>query len=157
MNWEAIGAIGEVVGSIAVIVTLIYLATQIRQNTRSVQSAAIDTTANVSIATRQSIYTSAELSNIWNRGMADPKSLDDDERLRFRLALHNVIWGLWSQYEQAELTGVSGQVWQSTKPILRRIIGSPGGKWFWSGYKHEFAESFVQEVDGIVGRSSEDE
>lgn len=32
MNWEAIGAIGEVAGAIGVIVTLIYLATQIRQS-----------------------------------------------------------------------------------------------------------------------------
>ena len=32
MNWEAIGAIGEVAGAIGVIVTLIYLAAQIRQS-----------------------------------------------------------------------------------------------------------------------------
>lgn len=36
MNWEAIGASGEVVGAIAVILTLLYLAIQIRQNTRAV-------------------------------------------------------------------------------------------------------------------------
>jgi hypothetical protein len=33
MNWDAIGAIGEVLGAIAVVVTLIYLGVQIRQNT----------------------------------------------------------------------------------------------------------------------------
>lgn len=32
MNWEAIGAIGEIVGAIAVLVTLIYLAMQVRQS-----------------------------------------------------------------------------------------------------------------------------
>jgi hypothetical protein len=32
MNWDAIGAIGEIVGAIAVLATLIYLAIQIRQN-----------------------------------------------------------------------------------------------------------------------------
>ncbi len=35
MNWEAIGAIGEILGALAVFVTLIYLAVQIKQNTRS--------------------------------------------------------------------------------------------------------------------------
>ena len=35
MNWDAIGAIGEILGAIGVIVTLGYLAVQIRQNTRS--------------------------------------------------------------------------------------------------------------------------
>ena len=33
MNWEAIGAAGEILGAIAVLVTLIYLAIQVRQNT----------------------------------------------------------------------------------------------------------------------------
>jgi hypothetical protein len=31
MNWEAIGAVGEVIGAVAVLVTLLYLSTQIRQ------------------------------------------------------------------------------------------------------------------------------
>ena len=34
MNWEALGAIGEIVGAVAVVVTLGYLAVQIRKNTR---------------------------------------------------------------------------------------------------------------------------
>jgi hypothetical protein len=33
MNWEAIGAVGETLSALAVLVTLVYLATQIRQNT----------------------------------------------------------------------------------------------------------------------------
>ena len=37
MNWEAVGAVGEVLGAIGVIVTLVYLAVQIRQNTRAME------------------------------------------------------------------------------------------------------------------------
>ncbi len=36
MNWEAIGAIGEIAGALAVVITLIFLTIQLRQNTRSV-------------------------------------------------------------------------------------------------------------------------
>ena len=32
MNWEAVGAFGEILGAIAVLVTLVYLAAQIRQS-----------------------------------------------------------------------------------------------------------------------------
>jgi hypothetical protein len=34
MNWEAIGAIGEILGAVAVVATLGYLATQIKQSRR---------------------------------------------------------------------------------------------------------------------------
>ena len=37
MNWEAIGAIGEVVGASAVFISLLYLALQIRNSRRSDQ------------------------------------------------------------------------------------------------------------------------
>ena len=40
MNWEAIGAIGEVLGAAAVVVTLGYLAVQIRQNSQAVKNSA---------------------------------------------------------------------------------------------------------------------
>ena len=36
VNWEAIGAIGEIAGALAVVITLIFLTIQLRQNTRSV-------------------------------------------------------------------------------------------------------------------------
>ena len=38
MNWDAIGAVGEILGALGVIVTLVYLSAQIRQSTRSSQA-----------------------------------------------------------------------------------------------------------------------
>jgi hypothetical protein len=38
MNWDAIGAIGEVVGAFAVVATLFYLTSQIRQNTNALKA-----------------------------------------------------------------------------------------------------------------------
>ena len=43
MNWDALGAIGEVVGAIAVVATLAYLAVQIRQNNKLSQTTAVQT------------------------------------------------------------------------------------------------------------------
>jgi hypothetical protein len=45
MNWEAIGAVGEVAGAAGVIASLIYLAVQVRQNTRSVEAATYQSVA----------------------------------------------------------------------------------------------------------------
>ena len=38
MNWDAISAVGEIVGAAAVFVSLIYLASQIRQNTNTLRA-----------------------------------------------------------------------------------------------------------------------
>jgi hypothetical protein len=42
MNWDSVGAVGEIVGALAVLITLIYLSVQIRQNTKVARSAALD-------------------------------------------------------------------------------------------------------------------
>ena len=44
MNWDAIGAVGELLGASAVLVTLIYLAVQIRQNTSAAATATYEST-----------------------------------------------------------------------------------------------------------------
>ena len=44
MNWEAIGAVGEVCGAIAVVITLVYLARQLRENTESIKLQSIEAT-----------------------------------------------------------------------------------------------------------------
>ena len=42
MNWDAIGAVGEILGAAAVVLSLVYLATQIRQGTSATRTATRD-------------------------------------------------------------------------------------------------------------------
>ena len=44
MNWDAIGAIGEVCGAIAVVITLVYLSRQLRENTKSIKLQSVEST-----------------------------------------------------------------------------------------------------------------
>ena len=50
MNWQAIGAVGEIGGAIGVVLTLIYLAGQLRQNTNALRSASYEHWNSVSTA-----------------------------------------------------------------------------------------------------------
>jgi len=73
MNWDAVGAVGEIVGALAVFLTLAYLAIQIRQNTRAVQSSAIDSSINRISAMRQSLSENTELATLYLKGGKDPE------------------------------------------------------------------------------------
>ena len=155
MNWDALGAIGEVVGALAVVLTLAYLAVQIRQNTKSVRSGALDNSITTISAARQAVFESAEVSDIYHRGLQSHDNLDEVELLRFRLTMQNALWGIWNIYAQGELTGLSRGVWEAQKPFVLRILLTPGGAWFWTTYKNEFEESFATEIDRIISDSVE--
>ena len=150
MNWEAAGAIGEIIGALAVFLTLIYLALQIRQNTKAVQAAAVDASISKVTSVRQSMYESAEIAGIYIAGLANPDDLDELSRTRFRLLMHNVLMAISNIYSQTNFAGLSSSMWESQLVLLRRVVTSPGGQWFWKEYQLEFDETFRGQIEAIL-------
>ena len=80
MNWEVVSAIAEVLGAAGVIITVIYLAVQIRQNTRFVQGATEQTLMSQEI----DVYTlMATHADVYQRGCDDLASLSKADRIVF--------------------------------------------------------------------------
>ena len=65
MNWDAIGAIAELLGAVGVIVTLAYLAQQISQNTRTVRSSAAAALAQTNNSVGLALVQDADVNRIW--------------------------------------------------------------------------------------------
>ena len=74
MNWEAIGAIGEIFGAGAVVISLFYLASQIRTQNKEARLAAQH---QVLTAFREAslIMSDPELADIFLRGNKDIESV----------------------------------------------------------------------------------
>jgi hypothetical protein len=83
VNWEALGAIGETIGALGVIVTLAYLAIQIRHNSRVAALTAGHSISTGLIEFLERIALDPELHSLWNRALDSPESLDEAERDRF--------------------------------------------------------------------------
>ena len=148
------GSIGELIGAIATVATLAYLASQIRQNTRAVRAAAVDSTISHSFNVRKSIYESEALTRIYNSGSHDPEALSEEDLVRIRLLYHNMLLTLSNIFSQIRLTGLAAKTWSAQIPLLQRILSTEGGEWFWANYCHEFEPSFQQEVARISADSN---
>jgi hypothetical protein len=94
LNWEALGAIAELLGAIGVIVTLIYLSVQIRQNNNHLGGAATTAVFEYQRTLTEMLSADTELYKIALRGNEDLASLDSWEQQRFTLwAIHET--GMW--------------------------------------------------------------
>jgi hypothetical protein len=162
VNWEAIGAIGEVIGALGVIVTLVYLAYQIRQNTvqleqstRSAKAAAVNA-SNVTLReNRQSIFESADMADIYLRGNNEPSELSEVHLLRYRLVMQNVTEAMLDIYSQTSVTNFSPETWATQGvTLVGRVLGTAGGRWFWKNYAANYPAAFRAEVDRILKSSS---
>ena len=163
MNWEAIGAIGELIGAAAVVVTLIYLAVQIRQNTRQLAQNELSsraTAANVcAIAPREmrrTIYESPELTEIWLKGMNNPDELAENDFYRFRLLMQNGIDAIWDVHSQTAVTNFSPETWETQGvTVVERNIATPGGRRVWAQFRENYPSEFRVEVDRILASNSD--
>ena len=122
MSWEAIGAIGEVVGAIAVILTLVYLAVQVRGNSELLQRTvqATRTTNSQSVIENYNDWRAALLdgnnTDVWFRGINDLDALDSNERLRFTFLASSFMWNCWFMYQlqlnEGLMADVNARIWQ---------------------------------------------
>jgi hypothetical protein len=150
------------VSAIAVVVSLIYLAFQIRQNTgqidqntKAAQATAFDSSIAHTMVARQAIFENEDVARIFHEGSIEPDSLTEQDRMRYRLIVHNVLWSIWNLQSQAQVGGLAAETWEAQLMILRRLISSKGVQWFWSNYRGEFGESFQEVVAEILNDVAE--
>jgi hypothetical protein len=69
MNWEAIGAVGEIAGALAVIMSLLYLASQIRENNKSTRYGAVQNLLDNTTQLLGRLSSDKEIMGLWIKGM----------------------------------------------------------------------------------------
>lgn len=162
MNWDAIAAVGEIVGAGAVVVSLVYLAAQIRQNTAQVESqmraqqVASTSSIHQTFSTFRSLIAGTpDNAALWAKGQSDLASLTDTERTRFDFLMMEMFWTFsmpWLFVEQ----GVLGEDYREVvKNTLRPYLG-PGARAWWraSPHRSEYAQGFAAAVDELVEGAS---
>ena len=80
MNWDAIGAIGVILGALAVFASLIYLALQIKQNTLSLRASAKHAATSRQLEYFDTLLGNSDLRTIYREGLKDFSSLNLDDR-----------------------------------------------------------------------------
>jgi hypothetical protein len=128
VNWEAIGAVGEILGAAGVIATLVYLAKQIRDNSLQMKVSSVTSINHLINEAWEPIYYNDRNIRIWAKGQLTPEQLDAEDRMVFSLfmaRLVNVVLTAFSQnrYEKLESDEFSRYV-----GVLRSLLGTPGGR-----------------------------
>jgi hypothetical protein len=151
MNWDAFGAISELVGSIALIVTLVYLAIQLRQNTRATRSVTFQAINDGMSRVTEVFATDPELSRILLRGGPGLEYLSPEERVRFSFALMMVMRRLHAVLAQEQFGMVGADFSEAyERSVLSLLLNSRGEREWWSSAKQAFPKAFVKRIDGIL-------
>ncbi|MEQ8693996.1 MAG: hypothetical protein RIC85_01545, partial [Gammaproteobacteria bacterium] len=111
MNWEAAGAIGEIVGAVAVVVSLVYLAVQIRQNSKIVAANTFQSISATSADIAMRLAESPELSELMSKGFSHPETFTPKETTQFQLFLRASFRNYENYYYQYRLGYFEEEIW----------------------------------------------
>jgi len=150
VNWEAIGAISNILSALAVIATLGYVAVQIRQNTSALRSAATQGTHDQTAAVYDLLASDPQLSDIFVRGLEEPDSLNRVETARFYAFFLGVMFRFQNWYLQTNSQALDKVHIESWARVLRQISGMPGFQRFWQDRRHLFTPSLLNYMEQEV-------
>ncbi len=152
MDMMELGAIGELVGGVAVVVTLGYLAVQIRQNTKSTRYLATQNLVAGQAEANFLFATHEDLAAIIQAGVVDNalEGMTPQDQFRFS----SFMLGIYTQVDYAYHQYLDGQLderyWRRWEQEIPLFLGSSGLAAWWARDKSRFSAEFVEYVDRRV-------
>lgn len=155
MNWEAVGAIGEVLGAATVVATLGYLAVQIRQNTKAVRiqthQAIMDSSNRIADSMAEQNY-----DGMYRKGRKDPDSCSAEELAKFKLIAGQVMNFYEGLYLHHQSGAIDEDFFVNRWKTFHRIMQQPGFRRMWSDMAGSYyAVSFTRAVDQLMAEETE--
>jgi hypothetical protein len=160
MTLQDLGAIGEFIGGIAVVITLVYLAVSIRQNTKSVRTSTYQAILDSSRSDTELLLVHPHLERVYRVGRRNPEKLNDDERPLFRMLVAQLLLSAESLFLQHQQGAIDSDYWQRRQQTLRGLLSQPGVRQWWAarGTPREYYDpGFRELVDSILGEVADRE
>ena len=158
---EDLGNLGDFLGGIGVVVTLIYLAHQIRQNTKQIRQNTTAVNAEAHRARREgasavnlAIAQDAELAALFRSGLGNFKALAPDQHTQFSFLLAEVVIAQEAAWDEITLGTLAESGLPIVEDALSRFLGTPGGRDWWAMYRMGYPVDFRGFVDRLVASTS---
>jgi len=150
MNWDAISAIGQIVGAFGVIVSVIYLAQQVRSNARQTRLASMRTLSEAFNEWLYGLAGNPQIGDLYYRGMRDFESIQGADLPRFS-GLMDHLFRIYEDMYYQNLEGhLDPRVWRGFEAPMRDIIAYPGAQAWWRTRSHWFSREFQEFIDGLA-------
>lgn len=164
MTLGDLGNIGEFVGAIGVVASLVYLAVQIRHSSQHLSQNTNSILGSVELETTRhhsdwllSIAQNPELGRVWRLALSDPAALSEEDEVQFAMLIGSAFYGIEGPYRQYRRGLLSEDSWAPMDELVSRYMRLRAVQVWWAHRDVPFANSFSEYVDSKIPTSSEAE
>lgn len=156
MDLATIQPWGVLASMIAVVVSVIGLSFQVRINTRSLRSYSYSRALDRLAAVQAKLGADPALTELFFRGVRDPKSLTTVDRIRFTWVFYEIFGAFEFIHDEARSGALPGDVWQRWDATLGWWLSLPGVVEWWRSKPTPFNPEFSAHVDRCIDSPSHD-
>jgi len=147
LDWEMMSAIGQMLGAIGVIISLIYLAAQIRNQNKESRRAAMNVLTTHWSDLNRTLVEDPAMPGLWLRALRNFDDLDGESKLRFGAHLGRFLRFADSLYLGVLDGTLDGRLWRGYERTIADTVAYPGFQKWWATRKHWHTDEFCALID----------
>ena len=152
MSLEDLGNVGELVAAIGVIISLLYLAVQIKGDARAKRAAMTHAQSQANAGFASILATGPEVAELYFRGIHDYASLRGAELVQFAALMTHMFRLYEDQFLQWTEGDLDPQVWHGLDAAIDDFCSLPGLQAWWKTRSHWFAEQFQALIEKKISQ-----
>ena len=149
MSLEDLGNVGEFVAAVAVVVTLGFLAVQIRQNSRTLKASAAQSVLQSLSEALRAVAESPGLARVINQGLTEFDKLDETDQNQLFFWLFAWFRLVEQAYQHHAMGNIQEGTWAGQVAHLKGSLASPAVVRFWTARRSAFSQEFQEFVDSL--------
>jgi hypothetical protein len=143
MTLDQVGSIGEIIGAIGVVISLVYLAMQIRKNTEAERTSTYQAIVSDFGAMNNTMASTPELSHLFVQAMENYHQLSSDEKARISQLFFLCFRSFENMFYQHRKGYLDEEVWTGWKRLMLTYYSRPGFQTWWEHRRDVYSEPFV--------------
>jgi hypothetical protein len=148
-------SLAEIVGALAVVISLIYVGIQVNDGAGAARSAAAN---DVNVALQEwylAVGSDQQTSTLLYRGLVSEQALSDEEEFQFLMMTHGFFLGMQNTYLLGQEGTIDEELTSSLKNAIGGIQNLPGMGRYWRQRKSYLHAGFVEWVEQVMGQGSD--
>lgn len=125
MSLQDFASVGELLGAVGVIISLIYLAAQVRQNTAALRASSITGITDRTAESMGMVASNPELARLLGKGVAGDSPLEPEERIRFELLMGNWFTHWQGMHRQISVGAIDEELFHAWLPVIAFYAKNP--------------------------------
>jgi len=157
MSFQQVSDLAQIIASIGVIVSLIFVGLQIRHNTGALQRNEHNATMAQWTVIRMAIAKDRDIAELMTAGIQGERSMDAADQLRLEQMLQEYAWASFHIWDRTQRGVFPKGTFEATAGVMMcDLLRTARGEAWWCSAKHVgFIPGFVADVDALLAKNSE--